>query len=64
VKMSLPGFYGNIDTVRSRLSLTGLQDEEIKQASMLSMHGAGQAFRAERFTEGKYRNFTPPRALL
>ena len=51
----------DIDTVRSLLSLAELQAPD---AEALGRRGVAQAFRAARFTEGKYRNFSPARALL
>jgi hypothetical protein len=51
----------DVDTVRSLLSLEELQ---IIDTEALRRRGIVQAFRAARFTDGKYRNFSPARALL
>ena len=51
----------DLDTIHSMLSLTDLQKAN---AEVLRRRGVAQAFRATRFTDGKYRNFSPARALL
>jgi hypothetical protein len=45
---------------------TLLASKEVQDAERLTMiqRGIVQVFRARRFTEGKYRNFSPARALL
>ena len=50
-----------LDTVRSLLC-----SAEVQEADRHTMFARGvvQVFRAKRFTEGKYRNFSPARALL
>ena len=51
----------DVDTVRSLLSLEATQTGD---SESLRRRGVGQVFQATRFTEGKYRNFSPARALL
>jgi hypothetical protein len=50
----------------SAASLIALADLQFEGSDrrQLNARGIGQVFRAERFTEGKYRNFSPSRALL
>jgi hypothetical protein len=48
-------------TVQSLLASKEVQDGE---QSLMVQRGVVQLFRARRFTEGKYRNFSPARALL
>jgi hypothetical protein len=49
------------DSVRSLLCSAELQEAD---RWVMNRRGVLQVFRARRFTEGKYRNFTPARALL
>ena len=53
-------------TVASLLALEELQAAQVgeRERRTLERRGLGQVFRAKRFTEGKYRNFSPARALL
>jgi hypothetical protein len=51
----------DLDTVRSLLTLDDLQKGE---ATALRRRGIEQAFRATRFTEGKFRNFSPAKAVM
>lgn len=54
-----------LGTVSSLLALSELQEKEpSKCRKELAARGVSQVFRAKRFTEGKYRNFSPARALL
>jgi hypothetical protein len=55
-----------VDTVASVLALSELQRTETdeKERKWFERRGIVQIFRARRFTEGKYRNFSPARALL
>jgi hypothetical protein len=48
-------------TVASLLACSYQRDTTRRKASR---PGIAQVFRARRFTEGKYRNFTPAKALL
>jgi hypothetical protein len=50
-----------LDTVRTLLA-----SEEVQKGdrSTMARRGVAQIFRAKRFTEGQYRNFSPARALL
>jgi len=51
----------NLDTVASLVA-----SEEVQRAARetMSRRGIVQVFRARRFTEGKYRNFSPAKAVL
>jgi hypothetical protein len=51
----------DLDTVRSLLTLRDLQDS---RTEMLERRGIAEAFRATRFTEGKFRNFSPGRSIM
>lgn len=51
----------NLSTAASLLASKEVQDAE---RSTMTQRGIVQVFRARRFTEGKYRNFSPARALL
>jgi hypothetical protein len=51
------------DTVRSLLAVSELQTDR-PQRKVLAARGIAQAWRARRFTEGKYRNFSPSHALV
>jgi hypothetical protein len=53
----------SLETVSSLLASGEIQCDAPERAS-LTRRGVGQVFRAKRFTEGKYRNFSPARALL
>jgi hypothetical protein len=55
----------DIGTLQSLLAMSELQEDEpgANQKS-LAARGIVQVFRAKRFTEGKYRNFSPARMLL
>jgi hypothetical protein len=50
-------------TVRSLLALD-FPEDPTAQREALAARGIGQLFRTTRFTEGKYRNFSPSRELL
>lgn len=52
-----------LGTVRSLIVLRELQCSALSRARLKAL-GIAQAYRAMRFTEGKYRNFGAPRALL
>jgi hypothetical protein len=55
----------DLRTAESLIALEELQDAELaKWAQVLARRGIVQVFRARRFTEGKYRNFSRARALL
>jgi hypothetical protein len=55
----------DLRTAQSLIALEELQEAEPgKWAQVLTRRGVGQVFRARRFTEGKYRNFSRARALL
>jgi len=51
----------NLSTVTSLLASKEVQEAE---RSTMTQRGIVQVFRARRFTEGKYRNFSPARTLL
>jgi hypothetical protein len=52
-------------TVSSVLAIEQLQQEDLKEGALtLARRGIVQVFRAQRFTDGKYRNFTPAKGLL
>lgn len=51
------------DAVRSLLALAELHSPSPSAAS-LRARGVAQVYRAKRFTDGKYRNFSPARELL
>jgi hypothetical protein len=54
-----------LGTISSLLGLEELQATDVAETSMLlRRRGIAQVFRARRFTDGKYRNFSPARALL
>jgi len=50
------------DVVRSLLSLKELQEEKPDRSQLVPL-GVREVFRSERITVGKYRNFTPSRAV-
>jgi hypothetical protein len=50
-----------VNAVRSLLASEEVQDAD--RATMIR-RGVGQVFRARRFTDGKYRNFSPAKAML
>ncbi len=54
------------DPLNAAVAASLLASEEIQTADRLTMmrRGIVQVFRARRFTEGKYRNFTPAKAML
>jgi hypothetical protein len=55
----------DLQTAQSLLTLEELQEAEpAKLAQVLTRRGIAQVFRARRFTEGKYRNFSRARPLL
>ena len=56
----------DLATVGSLLAAKELQKEELQQPDTVKIvrRGIAQVFRARRFTDGKYRNFTPAKALL
>jgi NAD+--asparagine ADP-ribosyltransferase len=56
----------DLRTIESRLGLSDLQEDKIdgRKRSVLERRGIRQVFRAKRFTDGKYRNFSPARALM
>jgi len=56
----------DLRTVAALLGLSDLQEAKIygRLRSALEHRGIKQVFRAQRFTDGKYRNFSPARALL
>lgn len=56
----------DLRTVASLLGLSEMQDAKFDgpRRSALARRGIRQVFRAKRFTDGKYRNFSPARALL
>ena len=45
-------------------SLLAFEDVQEADHSTLARRGVAQVFRAKRFTDGQYRNFSPARALL
>lgn len=52
-------------TIFSLLAMDELQQEDMTfYSDVLARRGIIQVFRAQRFTDGKYRNFTPAKALL
>jgi hypothetical protein len=51
-------------TAVSILSLLALASTQAADVAPLNARGIAQLFRAERFTDGKFRNFTPSRPLL
>jgi hypothetical protein len=51
----------NLSTAASLIASREVQESE---RSIMIERGIAQVFRARRFTEGKYRNFSPARALL
>ena len=51
----------DLDTVKSLLALEEVQSFNEEN---LAARGIAQVFRAQRFTEGKYRNFSPATALM
>jgi hypothetical protein len=53
----------DLSTARSLVAARCVQGPEHHRAVLRGM-GVGQVFRAERFTDGKYRNFSPSRELL
>jgi hypothetical protein len=53
----------DLRTAQSLIALEELQEDELA-AEGLTRRGIAQVFRARRFTEGKYRNFSRARALL
>jgi hypothetical protein len=56
----------DLRTITSLLALRDLQQDNIEAPtrSVLERRGIRQVFRAKRFTDGKYRNFSPARALM
>jgi hypothetical protein len=56
----------DLRTLESLLGLSDLQEDKIdgRRRSVLERRGINQVFRAKRFTDGKYRNFSPARALM
>lgn len=52
-----------LDTCRSLLALEELQSEALKPA-LLRARGVVAVYRSQRITEGKYRSFTPARAVM
>ena len=52
-----------LDAVRSLLSLKALQDRNNTSASAFGSLGVTAAYRSQRITLGKYRNFTPAEPL-
>lgn len=52
-----------LDTVKVLLASVEIQEDKPQRRVMTSRR-IDQVFRARRFTEGKYRNFSPARALL
>jgi hypothetical protein len=67
-EVSWPIWRGSLEarTVASVLAMDELQCAEIGVAARkrFDRRGLAQVFRAKRFTEGKYRNFSPSRSLL
>lgn len=55
-----------VETLASALAMDELQCAETTETTrrQFNSRGIAQVFRAKRFTEGKYRNFSPARALL
>jgi hypothetical protein len=55
-----------VETVASLLAFEEIQSGEIQRGarSSLARRNIAQVFRAKRFTDGKYRNFSPPRSLM
>jgi hypothetical protein len=55
-----------VETVASLLAAAEIQAGEIQKGerSSLARRNIVQVFRAKRFTEGKYRNFSPARTLM
>jgi hypothetical protein len=53
----------DLATVRSLLACAEIQEPEPDRREMMQRKVA-QVFRARRFTEGKFRNFSPARALV
>jgi hypothetical protein len=55
----------DLATTFSLLAMRELQQDDVASAvPTFASRGISQVFRAQRFTEGKYRNFTPAKALL
>jgi hypothetical protein len=54
----------DLSTVSSLLTMEELCSEDLDIQTRLNRRGIAQIFRARRFTDGKYRNFTPSKALL
>ncbi len=55
----------DVETARTLIASGELQAaDDGETASALARRGIAQIFRARRFTDGKYRNFTPAKALL
>jgi hypothetical protein len=56
----------DLRTLASLLGLDQLQEDKIDgpRRAVLERRGIKQVFRAKRFTDGKYRNFSPARALM
>lgn len=52
----------SLDAVRSVLSLEALQHESVDRAWLAAV-GVAEAFRSQRITIGKFRNFTPARPV-
>ena len=52
-----------LDSIRTLLALPEFQEKQPNRTA-LEARGIVQAFRARRFNEGQYRNFSPARALL
>ena len=55
-----------LETIASLLASTEIQTREIQRGvrSTLARRNITQVFRAKRFTDGKYRNFSPARSLM
>jgi hypothetical protein len=55
----------DLETARTLIAIGELQyADNAESRSNLTCRGIAQVFRARRFTDGKYRNFTPAKALL
>jgi hypothetical protein len=55
----------DLETARTLIGMSELQHADASECgSKFACRGIFQVFRARRFTDGKYRNFTPAKALL
>jgi hypothetical protein len=54
----------DLDTARTLIAISDLQNADASENGKLACRGIAQVFRARRFTDGKFRNFTPAKALV